>query len=376
MNFRERFIASLDFSKPDKISFIPGGPRESTLRRWRSEGLGENQDYMEALCSIIGIEYKKPDTSKYISVSFAMNPIFEEKILKHEEGHYIVQDWMGAIVEISDTYDLSYLRAAKDFVTRKWHKFPVETRNDWYEMKKRYDPYDPVRLPQNFDELAIANKNRTWLQSLSFHGPFWQLREWCGFEGLCMLMIEDPDFVEEMAEFWKGFVLVVMERFFEKATCDHILISEDMAYKEKSMISPQMAKKFLAPCWESWSEKARQNGCKLIEIDSDGYIGELIPVWIESGVNVCSPIEIAAGNNLIEYRKKFGKNMAYRGGVDKRAIAKGGKALEEAMSFIPFLLEDGGYIPSCDHGVPPDISWGNFIEYGRILAKMTGWLKN
>jgi len=100
----------------------------------------------------------------------------------------------------------------------------------------------------------------------------------------------------------------------------------------------------------------------------------LIPVWIESGINVCSPIEIAAGNNLVEYRKKFGKNMAYRGGIDKRAIAKGGKYLEEAMAFVPFLLEEGGYIPGCDHGVPPDISWQNFIEYARMLAGMTGWL--
>ncbi|MCM8759061.1 MAG: hypothetical protein NC906_04730 [Candidatus Omnitrophica bacterium] len=375
MTPRERFIASLDFSKPDKISFIPGGPRESTLKRWHAEGLPENRDYMEVVCEILGIEYEKSDTSKHISVSFRMNPMFEEKILQHKDGHYIVQDWMGAIVEISDKYDLSYLRYAKDFVTRKWYKFPVETRKDWEEMKKRYDPNDPIRLPEDFDELAKFNKNRTWVQSLSFAGPFWQLREWCGFEGLCMLMVEDPDFVEEMAIFWKDFVLAVMERFFEKATCDHVLISEDMAYKEKSMISPDMARKFLSPCWKAWSERAKKSGCTLIEIDSDGYIGELIPVWIESGINVCSPIEIAAGNNLVQYRKKFGKNMAYRGGVDKRAIAKGGKALEQATSFIPFLLEDGGYIPSCDHGVPPDISWQNFIEYSRILARMTGWLK-
>ncbi len=374
MNFRERFVASLDFSKPDKVSFIPGGPRESTLKRWRSEGLPENANFMEVLCSIIGIPYEKPDNPKPINVSFIMNPKFEEKILKHEDGHYIVQDWMGAIVEISDQYDLSYLRAAKDFVTRKWHKFPVETRKDWQDMKKRYDPDDPVRFPENFDQLAEANKNRDWVQTLGFHGPFWQLREWCGFEGLCMLMVEDPAFVEEMAEFWKEFVLRLMDRFFEKATCDHVLINEDMAYKEKSMISPQMARKFLAPCWKAWSERARKAGCTLIDIDSDGYIAELIPVWIESGVNVCCPIEIAAGNDLVKYRKKFGKNMAYRGGIDKRAIAKGGKALEEAMDFVPFLLEEGGYIPSCDHGVPPDISWQNFIEYGRLLAKMTGWL--
>ena len=35
-------------------------------------------------------------------------------------------------------------------------------------------------------------------------------------------------------------------------------------------------------------------------------------------LNVCDPIEVAAGNDINEFRKKFGKNIAYRGGVDKR----------------------------------------------------------
>ena len=61
--------------------------------------------------------------------------------------------------------------------------------------------------------------------------------------------------------------------------------------------------------------------------------------------------------------------------LDKRALARGGKNMEdEIMRVVPPLLRDGGFIPGCDHGVPPDISWQNFIEYTRLLAKLTGWL--
>ena len=67
--------------------------------------------------------------------------------------------------------------------------------------------------------------------------------------------------------------------------------------------------------------------------------------------------------------------MAYHGGVDKRAIAAGGQAMtDEVMRVVPPLFEEGGYIPGCDHGVPPDISWPNFVEYTRLLAQLTGWL--
>ena len=56
-------------------------------------------------------------------------------------------------------------------------------------------------------------------------------------------------------------------------------------------------------------------------------------------------------------------------------IAKGGRIMErEVMRVVPPLFEEGGYIPGCDHGVPPDISWPKFIEYTRLLAKLCGWL--
>jgi len=100
----------------------------------------------------------------------------------------------------------------------------------------------------------------------------------------------------------------------------------------------------------------------------------LIPIWIEAGVNCCDPIEVAAGNDIVAFRKEFGKDMAYRGGVDKRAIAAGGEAIEDEINRIRGVIDSGGYIPSCDHGVPADVSWPNFVRYTKLLAEATGWL--
>ena len=375
MTSRERFVETLTFGKPDKIPLMPGGPRESTLKRWREEGLPEGKNYYSALLEILGIEKEKEEKRIDLGVSFKMIPQFEEKIIEHRDGHYIVQDWMGAIVEISDQYDYTYLREAKDFVTRKWYKFPVEDYSDWEEMKKRYDPNSPGRFPEDFEDRCKRVQDRSYVLSLSFDGPFWQLREWCGLENLCIFMIERPDFVKEMIDFWAGFVLEVLRRIISRVQLDYVLISEDMAYKEHSMISPGMVREFLFPAYIRWIPELKKSGCPIISMDSDGYIGELIPLWIEAGFNCCTPIEVAAGNDIVEFRRRFGKSMAYIGGIDKRAIAKGGKEMErELLRVVPPLLKDGGYIPSCDHGVPPDISWQNFIDYTRLLAKLTGWI--
>jgi len=376
VNARERYRETLLFGHPDRIPLSPGGPRESTLRRWHKEGLPEGRNYMDVLLEELGIEGDPPSGPRISpGVSFKMIPTFEEKVLEHKDGHYIVQDWMGAITEISDEYDYTYIRRAKDFVTRKWHKFPVENRDDWENMKRRYRPDDPRRFPDDFEERCRALKDRDYVATVYFNGPFWQLREWLGFENLCMMTLDDPQFVEEMAAFWTDFVSATLAPLLERVELDAVGINEDMAYKGFSMISPDMVRRFLKPSYDRWTAQVRAAGCPIVDMDSDGYVGELIPIWIESGINVCDPIEVAAGNDIVAYRRRFGRRMAYRGGIDKRALAKGGQAMrEEVMRVVPPLLEEGGFIPGCDHGVPPDISWPNFIEYTRLLAELTGWL--
>lgn len=376
MNPRERFRETLLFGNPDKVPLSPGGPRESTLRAWHAQGLPDGVNWYDHLLDLLGIPPEPTQPVVDLGVSFRMIPEFEEKVLEHKDGHYIVQDWMGAITEISDEYDYTYIRSAKDFVTRRWHRWPVQNRQDWVErMRWRYDPHDPRRFPPDWERRCQALRERDYPLTVNVNGPFWQMREWLGLENLCMLMLDDPDFIMELAEFWTGFVSAVLEQITRYVEPDCLHISEDMAYKAHPMISPQMARHFLQPSYIRWAEEVKARGCPLVDMDSDGAIELLIPVWIESGINVCDPVEVAAGNDIVAFRARWGRQMAYRGGIDKRAIAAGGETMRaEVMRVVPPLLKDGGFIPGCDHGVPPDISWPNFVEYTRLLAQLTGWL--
>ncbi len=375
MTARERYLETLTFGNPDHIPFEPGNPRESTRARWIKEGLRDGSQWFKHVCDAIGIRIPPTKPQTQPGVNFHMMPTFEEKVLKHKDGHYIVQDWMGNITEISDQYDYTYIRQAIDFVTRKWHKFPVTNREDFEKnMKWRYNTDEPDRFPDDFVERCKRMRERDYIVRITFNGPFWQLREWCGFEPLCMLFIEDPDFVREMIAFWTEFVSAILAPILDADVLDVVGISEDMAYKEKSMISPAMTREFLQPSYVRWVGEVKQAGVPLIDMDSDGKVDELIPIWIDSGINVCDPIEVAAGNDLNAFRRSFGKKMAYRMGIDKRCIARGGKTVEAELARIEPVVKDGGFIPGCDHGVPADISLPDFIRYCRILAEMTGWL--
>jgi uroporphyrinogen decarboxylase len=330
-------------------------------------------DWHKQLCETLDIDTPGRPEPAMLNVDFRMIPQFEEKVLEHRDGHYIVQDWKGNICEISDTYDVSYLRTAKDFVTRRWIKCPVETRDDWEQMKLRYDPRSPERFPDEFEQRAKQLAERDDVLVIGVAGPFWQMREWCGFEGLCMMMIDQPGLVAEMAAFWEDFVATLLDRILPHVVPDMFWISEDMAYKVKAMISPAMTREYCQSSWVRWARQVRTAGCPLVDMDSDGFVGELIPLWIESGVNVCDPMEVAAGNDLVALRHEFGHRMAYRGGVDKRAMACGGQKMRDELKRLEPVIRDGGYIPGCDHGVPSDVSWPDYVAYCQLLARMTGW---
>lgn len=375
MTPRERTLATLSFGKPDRIPLCPGWGRRSTLKTWHEQGLPDSiQDYGEYAYRQVGGQLPWESGSATFMVNERMIPSFEEKIIEERELSRVVQDWKGNICEIANNFTPDYLRHAIDFVTRRWIKCPVETRADWEDMKRRYDSYASERLPENPEALGQSLQNRNGFLELHFSGPFWQVREWVGFETLCTLFYDDPALVGDMIAFWSDHVAILLQRALSVVKPDCVHLSEDMAYKSFSMISPAMAREYLLPVWKRWGDIVRKAGVPLYGMDSDGFIGELIPLWIEAGINVCDPIEVAAGNDIQAFRRQFGRDMAYRGGVDKRAMAKGGAVLKAEIDRLLPVIEDGGFIPSCDHGVPPDVSWPHYVETVRLLAQACGWL--
>jgi hypothetical protein len=378
MTDRERRLGTLAFGSPDRVPLEPGYGRESTLKRWRAEGLPAEVSGGEQIAAFAyraaGGREELPVAGERFPVNVRMIPQFEEKVLERRGGTQVVQDWKGNVCEIGSEFDVSYLRNPVDFVTRRWIQCPVESRSDWLDIARRYDPADPSRLPDDAAARARRLADRGWMVSLDIPGPFWQLREWLGFERLCTLFYDDLPFLRQMIGFWSTFVALVLERTFPVFVPDEIHLSEDMAFKGFSMISPAMVREHLLPVWARWGKLIREAGCPVYAMDSDGFVGELIPLWIEAGITVCDPVEAAAGNDLAAFRVRFGRRMAYRGGVDKRAIAKGGAAIENEIARVRPVIESGGYIPSCDHGVPADVSWPDFVRYVGLLARTTGWM--
>jgi len=149
---------------------------------------------------------------------------------------------------------------------------------------------------------------------------------------------------------------------------DYATIWEDMAYHSGPHISPKQFRKFMLPGYKKITRFLRENGIDVIMVDSDGNNDAIIPCFLEGGVNCLYPLEAASGEDALRLRKKYGRDLILIGNIDKRALAAGGEALErEVGSKLPYLLEEGGYVPSVDHCVSSDISFANYCRYIELL---------
>jgi uroporphyrinogen decarboxylase len=147
---------------------------------------------------------------------------------------------------------------------------------------------------------------------------------------------------------------------------------EDMAYNHGSLIDPRLFRRFALPHYRRVCDWLRERGITHIWLDSDGDIRELIPIWLDAGINGLWPFEVQAGMDVVEIRRTYGHNLAMGGGIDKRAVAQGGKAMRREVDRVMPLVEDGGYFPELDHSAPPDISWPTFCDYIFYLLYRLG----
>jgi uroporphyrinogen-III decarboxylase len=59
------------------------------------------------------------------------------------------------------------------------------------------------------------------------------------------------------------------------------------------------------------------------------------------------------------------------GGIDKRVLAGSKEGIEkELLRILPVMRERGGYIPTCDHGVPEEVSYENYLYYRKRCVEL------
>jgi hypothetical protein len=297
-------------------------------------------------------------------LSFMLSPPYEPTLLEEDERSITYMSRAGIKQRL--------LREAS-FGMPEHLEYPVRDRATWDRYKERLDPATPERYPADWDAYVKEIGSLDRPVQMEVGGFFGFINMWVGTENLMYLFYDDPSLVDDMMEHLLVLETAMVRRVMRDIRVDIVRYYEDMAYRAGPMISPAMVRKHMLPRYRALNQVIREAGCDVFFLDSDGNIEQLIPLWLEAGINFFAPLECSAGMDPVALRKKYGPDVIFSGGLDKREFMRDKESLrEEVMKKVPFLVESGPYFPTLDHLVPPTVPFENFCYYIDLLREIRG----
>ena len=369
MTNQDRFLSLMEYKSIDRVPNYEVGVWGQTIDRWKAEGLDTdavNWDWFRGASSF------NMDSREYIDINFGMLPGFEYEVIEETDRYEIFRSHNGIVRKALKTGTSRGTRASMD----QFLSHPVQSPEDFHKILKRYDPTTPTRYPEYWEEQRLSGwtrRNHVLVlgRNCSTLGFYWRAREWMGTEALSYAWYDFPKLMHEMMEFIADFTIAVARPVLEKVDVDYVFINEDMAMKQGPLLSPATYEEFVYPHMRRLVDFFKSNHVAYVVVDSDGNTEPLIPLLMKAGVDAIWPMERASEDMVPgDLRRKYGKDLRLWGGVDKREIAKGRLAIDAHLRSLAPLVEDGGFIPTIDHTVPPDVSLDNFRYYVEQKAKL------
>ena len=298
MKNKERFIRTAVHKEPGRGLLWPHSAWPETRERWLSEGMPADYEW----------GYDFPPGEGTLNIDIGYRPPWDTGVIEQDDTYFIARDEYGIIRK----YPKSGREGIAQFIA-----FPAAGRDDWKKLEPRLAPGAQGRFPDNWPvqaaRLSLADVVVTFGNS-HLCGFYSFIREVMGDEEALYLLYDDPGLVREMLEFQVCRLSTLLQCASRDITVDRLFIWEDMCYKNGPLISPEMFREFLMTPYQRLIECARDCGVRVVDLDSDGNVEKLIPLWIEAG----------------------------------------------------------GYIPAADHSIPPDVSFDNFKFYLDCLADLVG----
>ncbi len=359
MNPRERFNAIMNFEPVDRGLFTPFfWPWESTVDRWRTEGLGDGH-----WAEQFGFDVTNDHAAEFtiVPAKTYVFPFYEREVLAEEPGRSLIRDKSGVT---------KYIRTdGKTMV--QFQSWPVCDEASWEEFKQRLDPDTPGRLGDNWAQKVAKFKDRDYVMGIGDLpvGLFSCIREFMGAENVFMACALKPDFVRSMAEHLADFWLKLFTRIAKDVEIDFFYIWELVCNNKGPMISPDMFRDLFLPSYKKLIGGCKEAGIKNIWYDGQGNCNEMLPIMIEAGVTGTLPLEVHAGMDIVEVRQKYPRLQCV-GGMERMALVRGKADIDEQLARVAPIVAKGGYLPTIDHQVSSDVPWDNFCYFIEGLKRI------
>jgi len=364
MTNRERVNAIFHYEKYDRIPIVHFGYWWELCVKWMEEG-HITQEILNNNCEgrvseMLGFEM---GWGGAIGSHYGLIPGFEHKILeRREDGFVIEQTGSGLIIQT---------RPGAGSIPSSVGTL-LNTREDWETLYLPKLQWSENRVNTDYAKIFADDSNRTDPHGIFCGSLYGSVRDMLGVEGLCYLYADDEDLFAEVVNTigdlcYRGVELILKQG--GKFDFGHFW--EDICFKNGPLVNPEVFRKYCGPNYKKITDLLLKHGVDIVSLDCDGKIDELIPIWLENGVNTMFPIEVGTWDASIEpWRKKYGKAILGIGGMDKRVLSLDYAAIDAEVERLRRLVDLGGFIPCPDHRLPPETKWENVQYYTDRMRKV------
>jgi hypothetical protein len=293
-----------------------------------------------------------------------MWPLFEQKVISETADKRIIVNKEGLLAEVpKDGHD-----TIAHFI-----KSSIVTPDDWKRVKEeRFRRDDPKRKI----DVAAWKKNhpadRTYPLGVSCGSMIGKVRNILTLEGLAYAVFDYPDMVEDMVETSCVLIEDFLDQVLPHIDFDYASGWEDIAAKNGPLVSMDFFKNVVVPRYKRISRKLHAHGLDLWYTDCDGDVRQMLPHFMEGGINCLFPFEVNCGGHPGDLLEEYGKDLRIMGGIDKMVLAQGPEEIKKYLKGVERLVARGGYIPFCDHRCPPDVRQEYYLYYLDLKEQMFG----
>jgi hypothetical protein len=369
MSPRERFVRTMHYQAVDRVPHMEFGYWASLKDRWLEEGhlpLAMERDASGEIRNDLVESFFGCEQRTGASPRIDAGPLRPIEVVTERDGKLVYRDGLGVLCEEVK----EGIRSIPHFL-----EFPIKDRRSWANFRDEFLVIDAewrARSEAEIEQLARKLRQSTLPVGINFGSFIGRIRDWIGFQNLAYLSYDDPALLEEMVAHVTELKLTYLPPLLAKIEFDYASGWEDICFNSGPLLSPRVFREIIMPHMKPVMQMLRQHGIDIIFTDCDGNIQALIPLWMGVGLNCMFPYEINAGNDVVQARQEFGRDLLIMGGFDKFALFKSKEAILAQFRRLEPILADGGFIPHIDHRCPDGVSFEMYQYYVREKCHFLG----
>jgi len=349
MTSRQRVMTALDHREPDRVPVDFWASRETIAALLQRLGLASKEDLLREFA---------------VDLRVVEGPSFQGQEMARRPDGAVTDLWgvpRKAVTVGADDFEATYQEVtdpplAGATSAADIRAYPHWPSPDWWDYSglaaqcRAHPGYAVVNAGDRKDRTAQLK-------------PAMYLR---GVEQIMLDMAQSPEIVDAIVGRIVDYFLEYNRRVFAAASggIDIFMMGDDFGMQQGPLCSVAMWRRYFREGFRRYIELAHRHGIKVMH-HTCGSVRALIPDFIECGLDILQSLQPrAAGMDLGELKREFGRDLCFHGSVDiQETLPRGTPAQvrDEVRRRMEAGKPGGGFIICTAHNLQPDTPLDNIL---------------